>query len=1095
MQQELLNTVKESSKLQQRTRRQAQDITVLQRALFEERAKAKTALSMCNTAHCNHVRSLVARIQSTVVPVTRLAATIQHLSDPVSSPSRTVSADTQLRRALDSKEWTMEDWDSIEDAAICWLEELQSTVSACAEAAERSQLQMPLLQAQVDTLSGRLQMAEASAAASREAEAAATAREFRAQEEAAAAATQLRSLRAALEQSRVWHRSVAADGDAAHDSRAAHALAAHAERRAIAAEAARDEADARAAVLQEDMARLLALCHTAEQEAQECGAGAAKVEAVSLEGSMVAHVGAAEVQQVECLVQSAEEHAAQGSCETLVTVGQQRSQCEVDGHFGSACNDEHGANCGTGTDPAGFRGVSTVAVSCDGQACVPLSLVGPRDGSHSPAEAGALAVRGPECVGLDDVRSGPAGGGFADTAQDLAEHMDEHTLTEVVKQQLAAADSRQEEAVMAGKVMMASESIHAAVRVVQSACRKAREILVVSALGAGEQSGSSDRGDGWVWSNVDSALKQLSTADEGHRKVMEQLQTVQQARRQIDEHANRATHAVWKSVLHELKTGQIDAQKRLEAAKADLAALHDRVTHSAGGSSAGDRGHNVQQCLEDLEMQLLTVREECSGLKAAAATTASELEHARTVEAELTAAKEECDSLKVAAATAATALEAAQAVARASEAECAEARLAAEAVSAAAAATSQSMGEDAAQMQAQIDHLTTEAQEASLREQAAHAIVESTTQQMQAAGDRAMAAETQLAEYRSRCSELSKACLLAQIRVDDSEAALLHGEEVRHIVLRAQKSAQHTVEVLQGCTRRAAAAASRRASEAEAVIADAEQLCLRVAGASSAGGVQKETGTVHAGDAQVAATQQLWLPALQHQMRGLRAAVDEWLQKLDRAAAAPGPARHEHVLSSYDQSGGSDGRRAMLFSAGSTHKACPESVNEPEVTENQAAECRGAGSCIREPGNMAEGQQQPHRGNDDGGQAQTTLDALLSSARELSMLESALQHRPETSNTQVGIAAGVLSLVGALFLTVGKITFLCAGRGLATQSAARPSDATKLRISNGGCGRQSWCALISRLFACIILCRLAIKQPSCRSQVLTLASAPPSGPF
>lgn len=76
------------------------------------------------------------------------------------------------------------------------------------------------------------------------------------------------------------------------------------------------------------------------------------------------------------------------------------------------------------------------------------------------------------------------------------------------------------------------------------------------------------------------------------------------------------------------------------------------------------------------------------------------------------------------------------------------------------------------------------------------------------------------------------------------------------------------------------------------------------------------------------------------------------------------------------------------------------------MIENQVGEPQRAGACTHQLGNLSAVKQQLHNGNDEGGQAQSTVDALLSSARELSMLESALQHPPAVPCTQVRIMAG-----------------------------------------------------------------------------------------
>lgn len=201
------------------------------------------------------MRSLVAGIQSTMQQVGRLAASFQH-SKPCPLGTATLRrTQSSLARVLESKEWTMEDWESIEDAAIHWMQELQSTVSACAEAAEASQTQHQRLQAQISTLFCRVQLAEEKAASADEAEMAARTREARAKEEASASASALRSMRAAMDAAQAAHQSQIAVSKLVGRNPAAE-LIAQTEERAMLAEASSAHANSEVALMRDEIDRL-----------------------------------------------------------------------------------------------------------------------------------------------------------------------------------------------------------------------------------------------------------------------------------------------------------------------------------------------------------------------------------------------------------------------------------------------------------------------------------------------------------------------------------------------------------------------------------------------------------------------------------------------------------------------------------------------------------------------------------------------------------------------------------------------------------------------------------------------------------------------
>lgn len=952
MRQELLNTVKESSQLQQHIRRQADDIKALQRALFEERAKAKTALSMCNTAHCNHVRSLVARIESTVVPVSRLAASIQRSNAPFATVSPTLHPDVTLKRVLDSKEWTMEDWDSIEEAAICWLEELQSTVGACAEAVEGSQMQTPHLHAQVDTLAARLHLAEVAAAAAREGEAAATAREARAQDEAAAAAAALRSLHAVMDGSHAAQQRALAFTETMDGSVMREHVAA-AEQRAADAEIARAEADARAAAMQEDMKEFQARCRAAEQQASVAGAGAFQTGQTGSLGGPKA-VTATTLSHVEA-----------PGCENPSTEVPQESKApdEAVGAEGEADDStaarDHDLGDSKSIDRSGSWHLLCDAVASDT----------PEEGGPPPDP---VALRSP-------------GVGIAGTAEVLAEYVDDvDVLAEVAQLQQALAECKQEEAAVMTKAMLASESVRAAVNLVQGACTHTCQHVGASSAAESNQQASSvvvgddvqqDAVGASAWANVWSALQKLHAANENRGRLMGQLQMLQQARQHRQDEVSWAAHAAWKSVLHKLESDKAAAIQQLETAPA----FHGGGSQVNGAvDEANPRIETAaQQRLAAVEAQLAAVQQECTSLQEAAATTATVLNDARAVEADLAEVQKQCSVLQRTAAAAESALAAAQMEVREKMEERAAAHRAADSATAAAAASVKSMGEVAARMQNDLERVTGEARQASAREQAAHVDAESARRQLQEASYRAAAAESklfaveeQLAEYQNRCSELSKACLVAELRVDDCDSAMLHVEEMRHNVLQAQQAAAQTVAALQQCSWKAAMTASRQASEAEATIADVGQLCT---GRPDTLDVHKVVDTYGLSGTHVPTTQQLWLPALQEQIRGLRTVVDDWLKKLDSVEPTAEAAADRRLSTGIVQ--GTDDRVGT---------ATPASLGLPEA--NGSVNIDVVRRC---------------ESREHDGQPRSTLDALLSSARELSMLETALQQPATTCNAQV----------------------------------------------------------------------------------------------
>ena len=916
MQQELHNTFKDTSQLQQFIRQQAQDITVLQNALMEERSKAKTALSMCNTAHCNHVRSLVARIESTVAPVSRLAASLQRASPHTHPKPDEPRADARLKSVLESREWTMENWDAVEDAAICWLDGLQATVSACADNLDSSTLSSRMLQAQTDRLLERLRLAEAYAAAARDGEAAATARESRAQEEAAAASATVRVLRA--------------DIDAATRNRADAEAAAWqvdgrvraAEVRAAAAVAAQIEAEARAAEMQADLARLQAVCDEAVQPVSLLPAAPAEP-TVDIAGDVVTVEVLAEVADKQASV--SQEGSAQAepilldAQDLVLTSGVEEVDCPAGGSQPGHNNESSVDVVATALEPSASE---SGQVTCE--------TIGGDNGGISIGGGTALDQAASSDQGLaecQNCQSSPAGSLLQ--LDDVA--------TEIQDSRAGGGlGCAQAKSMSMAAVVMARESLGIALDAAQGAWMQATAAADSPVDGVDQQPGQQQaQPDGvpesssGACNSVMDAFVMLRAADDELGKSIEQLCALQQARQSSDGQTGKGDCVDCHTVLQQLQADRGEALQRLHTTEVELAAAQQRV---------GD----LQECRAAAEVE---TEKRLQALQAAVA-----------------AAREECCSLRAAAAVAETSLQCTRVAASAMGEQLEAAQKTAES----AAENAQTMQHGAAQLQEEIAQLTEAARQAGLREAAA-------VQKAGAAEERCAEAEAlcsksqaQVEVYVGRCGELQKTCLLAELRADDAEAALRQVEAVHLDALHAQQAAADRIAELQTGSLRAAVAASRRASKAAAVIADAEQQLTARNTVSGGGGVAVDQGGSGPGAAGIATSQQPWLPALQEQMRGLRAAVDEWLQRLD------------------------------VVEAGSESA----SLRGPPVVANSGAAVSGSHAACTCPVASLE-VAQVDSGEEQAGRSQSTLDALLSSANELSMLETTLQQPDTAGSVQV----------------------------------------------------------------------------------------------
>lgn len=112
--------------------KQASEIRMLQESLEKAQEQASNVHSMCSTAYCNHIRSIVGRIERAVLPVHSLMDVLQPLLGAQVQSGGTERVDTALNALLESKEWSSKDWERVEHASVNWLDRLHSILSSCA---------------------------------------------------------------------------------------------------------------------------------------------------------------------------------------------------------------------------------------------------------------------------------------------------------------------------------------------------------------------------------------------------------------------------------------------------------------------------------------------------------------------------------------------------------------------------------------------------------------------------------------------------------------------------------------------------------------------------------------------------------------------------------------------------------------------------------------------------------------------------------------------------------------------------------------------------------------------------------------------------
>ena len=108
------------------------EIRRLQQSLAAAQEQVVNVHSMCNTAYCNHVRSIVARIERALLPAQSLVEMLQPLQGNQLHSASSHNVDIDLKALLESKEWSARDWERVEDASVHWLDKLHAILSSCA---------------------------------------------------------------------------------------------------------------------------------------------------------------------------------------------------------------------------------------------------------------------------------------------------------------------------------------------------------------------------------------------------------------------------------------------------------------------------------------------------------------------------------------------------------------------------------------------------------------------------------------------------------------------------------------------------------------------------------------------------------------------------------------------------------------------------------------------------------------------------------------------------------------------------------------------------------------------------------------------------
>lgn len=115
---------------------QAAEIQRLQQSLTTAQEQVRNVHSMCNTAYCNHVRSIVGRIEHALLPAQSLVEILRPLQGNQLQSTGSESVDIDLKALLESKEWSSQDWERVEDASVHWLDRLHTILSSCASSVQ-----------------------------------------------------------------------------------------------------------------------------------------------------------------------------------------------------------------------------------------------------------------------------------------------------------------------------------------------------------------------------------------------------------------------------------------------------------------------------------------------------------------------------------------------------------------------------------------------------------------------------------------------------------------------------------------------------------------------------------------------------------------------------------------------------------------------------------------------------------------------------------------------------------------------------------------------------------------------------------------------